>query len=106
MQSPVQALAYGQGGQVLNLGEDGIPEYQARESALTGCALDLVLAVGVDAQHCTIRLKGHKAKTAVLRAVDLVARQIHIHHITEPGEVLLHAQSQSCHKQAPRSQRQ
>lgn len=53
-------------------------------------SLDLMLAVRVDAQHGALCLKCHKAEAAVLRAVDLVSRQVHIHDIAKLGKILLY----------------
>ena len=48
-----------------------------------------MLAMLRDAHHGTLRLEGDKAKPSVLRAVDLVSWQVHVHDIPEVLEVVL-----------------
>ena len=58
--------------------------------------LDLVLAVLGDAHHSALRLECDKAKPSVLRAVNLVPRQVHVHDVPKVLEVVLLSRKDCC----------
>ena len=65
------------------------PTMMRHHHRLSFCAPDLVLPVRLGARDGGLRLQRHERKAAVLRAVALVARHVHVHNVPKAREVLL-----------------
>lgn len=61
------------------------------KEARKGRSPDLVGAVSNHPGDGTLSLKGDKSKAAVFIAIHLVPWHVHVQHIPEPREVVLHA---------------